>query len=114
GGLADLLDGGQQQADQDGDDRDHHQQLDQREGTPACVNGNHGSSFERVQRGKCASLGRRTAVTSPEGRDQYIPTHPVPCAYWENPPLIGFSDSDQTPVFSPGGPARAHPLLTRE
>src|SRR5262249_20248260 len=31
GGLTDLLDGGQQQADQDGDDRYHHQQLDQRE-----------------------------------------------------------------------------------
>jgi hypothetical protein len=29
--LADLLDGGQEQADQDGDDRYHHQQLDQRE-----------------------------------------------------------------------------------
>ena len=32
GGLADLLDGGEQQADEDGDDGDHHQQLDQREG----------------------------------------------------------------------------------
>src|SRR5205823_2535287 len=31
GGLADLLDGGQEQADQDGDDRYYHQQLDQRE-----------------------------------------------------------------------------------
>ena len=31
GGLPDLLDGGQEQADQDGDDGDHHQQLDQRE-----------------------------------------------------------------------------------
>jgi len=31
GGLADLLDGGEEQPDQDGDDRDHHQQLDQRE-----------------------------------------------------------------------------------
>jgi hypothetical protein len=31
GGLADFLHGGQQQADQDGDDGDHHQQLDQRE-----------------------------------------------------------------------------------
>ena len=31
GGLADLLDGGQQQADQDGDDGDHHQQLDEGE-----------------------------------------------------------------------------------
>src|SRR5438128_11845000 len=31
GGLAHLLDGGEQEADEDGDDRDHHQQLDQRE-----------------------------------------------------------------------------------
>ena len=31
GRIADLLDGGQQQADQDGDDGDHHQQFDQRE-----------------------------------------------------------------------------------
>jgi hypothetical protein len=31
GGLAHLLDGGEEQADQDGDDGDHHQQLDQRE-----------------------------------------------------------------------------------
>ena len=30
-GGADLLDGGQQEADEDGDDGDHHQQLDQRE-----------------------------------------------------------------------------------
>src|SRR5205085_11752882 len=31
GGRAHLLDGGDEQADQDGDDRDDHQQLDQRE-----------------------------------------------------------------------------------
>jgi hypothetical protein len=31
GGLADLLDGREQQANQDGDDGNHHQQLDQRE-----------------------------------------------------------------------------------
>ena len=30
-GLADFLDGGQQQADEDGDDRDDHQQFDERE-----------------------------------------------------------------------------------
>ena len=30
-GLADLLDGRQQQADQDGDDRSHHQQLNEGE-----------------------------------------------------------------------------------
>jgi hypothetical protein len=35
GGGADLLDGGEEQADQDRDDRDHHQQLDQREAVPA-------------------------------------------------------------------------------
>src|SRR5262249_36159960 len=34
GSLADLLDGGQEQADEDRDDRNHHQQLDQRERTP--------------------------------------------------------------------------------
>jgi hypothetical protein len=32
GRLADFLHRGQQQADEDGDDGDHHQQLDQREG----------------------------------------------------------------------------------
>src|SRR5262249_26194868 len=31
GSGADLLDGGEQQADEDGDDGDHHQNLDQRE-----------------------------------------------------------------------------------
>jgi hypothetical protein len=42
GGLADLLDGGQEQADEDGDDGDHHQQLDQRESDTmltACCHG---------------------------------------------------------------------------
>jgi hypothetical protein len=34
-GLADLLDRGEQQADEDGDDRDDHQQLDERERGPA-------------------------------------------------------------------------------
>src|SRR5262249_10869040 len=35
GGRADLLDGGEQQADEDGDDRDHHQQLNQGEAAPS-------------------------------------------------------------------------------
>src|SRR5262249_45829677 len=44
GGLADLLDGGQEQADEDGDDGYHHQQLDQREGAPSgTVRRAHGS-----------------------------------------------------------------------
>src|SRR5207248_369207 len=38
GRLADLLDGGQQQPDQDGDDGDDHQQFDECEGTPASEN----------------------------------------------------------------------------
>src|SRR5262249_27165223 len=39
GGLADLLHGRQQQADEDGDDGDHHQQLNQREGAAAPTTG---------------------------------------------------------------------------
>jgi hypothetical protein len=35
GGLADLLDGGQEQADQDRNDGDHHQQLDEGKSGPA-------------------------------------------------------------------------------
>jgi hypothetical protein len=40
GGVAHLLGGRQQQADEDGDDRDHHQQFDQRE-TQASVRAIH-------------------------------------------------------------------------
>ena len=48
-GLADLLDGGEEQADQDRDDRDHHQQLDQREGgtTAGPQAGIHGIPFQK-------------------------------------------------------------------
>ena len=41
GRFADLLDGGEQQADQNGDDRDHHQEFDQREPTPITEARNH-------------------------------------------------------------------------
>ena len=44
GGLAHLLHGRQQQADQDGDDRDHHQQFDQREGASSREGAEHGGS----------------------------------------------------------------------
>jgi len=44
GRPADLLDGGDEQADQDGDDGDHHQQLDQRETGPGLA-ASHGSSL---------------------------------------------------------------------
>ena len=39
GGLADLLDGRQQQADQDRDDRDDDEQLDQRKAPPVAQHG---------------------------------------------------------------------------
>src|SRR5262249_44213491 len=39
GRLADFLDGGEEQADQDGDNRYHYQQLDQREGTTPSAEG---------------------------------------------------------------------------
>jgi hypothetical protein len=38
-GLADLLDGGQQEADEDGDDCDDDEQFDQRERRPAGAHG---------------------------------------------------------------------------
>src|SRR5262249_7537815 len=48
GGLADLLDGRKQEPDQDGNDRDHHQQLDQREGRSTDRTGaEHGPVSER-------------------------------------------------------------------
>jgi len=52
GRLADLLDGGQQQADQDGDDGNHHQQFDQREATPPapCEDSRHGGTSEKERR----------------------------------------------------------------
>jgi hypothetical protein len=46
GGLADFLHGGQQQANQDRNDRDHHQQLDQREAATLALMGRHGILLE--------------------------------------------------------------------
>src|SRR5262249_21718870 len=73
GGLADLLHGGQQQADEDGDDGDHHQQLDQREGT---------ADVHRV-------IPRATAwnVSSWQGR-QVAGTVPVPGSGWAQAPTL--------------------------
>ena len=61
GGLADLLDRGQQQADQDRDDRDHHQQFDQREG-PTSTEPKHGGISER----NCVE----TSALAPSSRNQ--------------------------------------------
>jgi hypothetical protein len=45
-GLAHLLDGWQEQADQDGDDGDHHQQLDQGEARAVWLRIHVGPSFQ--------------------------------------------------------------------
>src|SRR5262249_30724049 len=50
GGLADLLDSGHQQANQDGDDGDDDQQLDQRECCSASVRVRHGASSSEKRR----------------------------------------------------------------
>src|SRR5262245_49884154 len=54
GGRTDLLDGRQQEADQDGDDGDHHEQLDERESggaTPRGEVGTHQLSFPNALQG---------------------------------------------------------------
>ena len=58
GGLADLLDGGQQQADQDGDDRNHHQEFN--EGEPLAVGLLHGRGSLWV----CGYLASRLIAAS--------------------------------------------------
>ena len=47
--LADLLHGRQQEADQDGDDGNHHQQLDERERTRTGRMG-HGDTYQREEK----------------------------------------------------------------
>src|SRR5439155_15888558 len=54
GRLADLLDGRQQEADQDGDDRDHHQQLDERKRLPTATRRVHRAP---PQEGMCQQRG---------------------------------------------------------
>src|SRR5205814_499252 len=51
GGFADLLDGGEQESDEDGYDGDHHQQLDQREAT-------HAIGLERTEHGYLGRVNR--------------------------------------------------------
>jgi hypothetical protein len=66
--LADHLDGGQQQADQDGDDRDHHQQLDQRERGPPARQGTR--QGRGMPHGKLPNNGkkmRRESTPAPAG-----------------------------------------------
>ena len=60
GGLAGRLHGRQQQADQDGDDRDHHQQLDQREAPSSS------GLILLADRLISSFLGRRSAVRGGE------------------------------------------------
>ena len=64
--LAGGLDGGQEQRDQDGDDRDHHQQLDQREAAGSGLRSvrSHGGSSSWRQ---VVGVGSGGGVTGPGG-----------------------------------------------
>src|SRR5262249_33441775 len=65
GGLTHLLHGGQEQANEDGDDGDHHQQLDQGETRPGSLRGEHSESpvvheYEDEQYSALCQIGKRT------------------------------------------------------
>src|SRR5262249_23699582 len=85
GGLAHPLDGGQEQADEHGDDRYHHQQLDQRE-----------AAARRTGRVSCRVL-------------RQLPGGTVTGGHVPNPPPAGML-LDYRP---PAGGATGFPILTR-
>jgi len=62
GGLADLLNGGQEQADQDGDDGDHHQQLDQGEAGEPASQEEDGHDVSRMWRERIDRAETRSAL----------------------------------------------------
>src|SRR5581483_7180705 len=71
--LADLLDGGDEQRDEDRDDRDHHQQLDQREAAAPRRGGipTHGCPpCERMNRGPIGTSRHESARVPDGGRNQ--------------------------------------------
>src|SRR5262249_55156210 len=84
--LADLLDGGQEQADEDGDDGDHHQQLDQRKRLPDRVSiPGHGKPpherVESIQPGGTRGWGRE----DPAARKGVRIGHVVRCPFGGRP-----------------------------
>src|SRR5579871_2574574 len=62
-GIAHFLHGGQQQPDQDGDDRDHHQQFDEREAHLLTNDTNHDLLLKKLSKKNrkqlCKSKGER-------------------------------------------------------
>src|SRR5205823_6186666 len=92
GGLADLLDGRQQQADQHADDGDDDQQLDQREAAnPVGVDPPHGgtSSYER------RPAGRHFPGRGVPSHSVTVPSRPARMSLWP-------STSKARPVTSNG------------
>jgi len=70
GGFADFLHGRQQQADQDGDDGDHHQQLDQREREPTVGNPSHDELTLERRMTKARHSSRRRLLIWGEPADE--------------------------------------------
>jgi len=76
GGLPDLLDGRQQEADQHGDDGDHHEQFDERERAPAERVTSHRGILTRAKMRHdtdCDSM-RPRPTHGPQRNDHTIPT----------------------------------------
>src|SRR5262249_60991536 len=68
GGLADFLHRGQEQADEDGDDGDHNQQLDEREGATPQVHG--------------GSSRRSSGPNGPDGENDWTTSGARTCGSW--------------------------------
>src|SRR5262245_44340842 len=107
GGLAHLLHRGQEQADEDGDDGDHHQQLNERERRPARRT-DHSASLSQTSDGgyacqRARGQGREVGVRSPRPYsapptvEKAIPPRLVPAlSVWTSCP--SFKSTTATPL----------------
>jgi len=110
GGLADLLHGGDEQADEDGDDGDHYQQLDQREAAERSEEAkvwHGGTSWKRTEEnpneGKNAELTRRRQEYVPGSQPLLENTSPFPVRereVIEEGSFVGFHELLETTLSS--------------
>jgi hypothetical protein len=73
GGFAGLLDGGQQNGDQHRDDRDHHQQLNQRKPLPGTRH-----KHEEYSRKKASAPEKKPAEEIPKAENVRTHQRPLP------------------------------------
>ena len=78
GRLAGRLDGGQQEGDQDRDDRDHHQQFDQRESATMSKNSGflHVRTFPRIEFGRNEDDDARWIALEPRTKESGLQAEP--------------------------------------